>query len=553
MSFLSQFFSGGKNEELGAYGVGLATGFSSQIPVDLMLIGGGGGGGSVKNTPYGPTYTNLINAMLDSYQGGGGGAGRVLVYTNCIVNTGVAYPITVGAGGAANQRGGTSKFGILRSGGGGRGGGTNPDGTPFTPEVRDNWGGSEGGHGMAYAVSPAPTPATGPVFPIRPLRLDNQGYDGKLNFTDQITSISVYNSPGPLFSPLGNNYLVNANNIFKQAVNSRVFEAPVNDGNYNYSGYAPGAPNFGTYGQGGVGGCYPHNQKLPLNAPRQALNSVYRDSIRTSELGITPPSSVVGTKDFMIDFFNRASIPSILSDGQGGIGGGGINFGTVPNTPTGSRYVFRAVSPYDYLGNTFFSPNPAVNTPRNFDYSRTAPVTNEDYRNVTIPVFLTNPLVGSIYTQQIPIGGGGISISAPAPFPSFPQAPIPDLTTKLLTWTDTPGFDAAIPGGSPGNGGGGSGGNRFGPTILQGTVTVSRSTPSFGGSAPTVSVPYATNILASPLSYASGGSGGSGSVWIIYPTDYSAATVVGNTPVPSPPAFRIYRWDGAGSITFNAS
>jgi hypothetical protein len=40
-------------------------------------------------------------------------------------------------------------------------------------------------------------------------------------------------------------------------------------------------------------------------------------------------------------------------------------------------------------------------------------------------------------------------------------------------------------------------------------------------------------------------------MWIVYPSDLPAATVSGNTPIASPPAFRVYYWEGNGSITFN--
>ena len=45
--------------------------------------------------------------------------------------------------------------------------------------------------------------------------------------------------------------------------------------------------------------------------------------------------------------------------------------------------------------------------------------------------------------------------------------------------------------------------------------------------------------------------GGSGVVFIRYPTDYSAASSVsGNTPTPAQPGYHVYRFNGDGSITF---
>jgi len=45
--------------------------------------------------------------------------------------------------------------------------------------------------------------------------------------------------------------------------------------------------------------------------------------------------------------------------------------------------------------------------------------------------------------------------------------------------------------------------------------------------------------------------GGSGVVFVRYPTDYSAAaSVSGNTPTPAQPGYHVYRFNGDGSITF---
>lgn len=50
----------------------------------------------------------------------------------------------------------------------------------------------------------------------------------------------------------------------------------------------------------------------------------------------------------------------------------------------------------------------------------------------------------------------------------------------------------------------------------------------------------------------SGSGGSSGVLFVRYPTDYAAATVVGNSPAPSQPGYYVYRWNsGPGSITFN--
>lgn len=69
----------------------------------LVVAGGGGGGNSTDRT------------------GGGGGAGGVLSNSSYAV-TAQGYPVTVGAGGAANTAGSNSVFATLTAVGGGRGG-----------------------------------------------------------------------------------------------------------------------------------------------------------------------------------------------------------------------------------------------------------------------------------------------------------------------------------------------------------------------------------------------------------------------------------------------
>ncbi len=45
--------------------------------------------------------------------------------------------------------------------------------------------------------------------------------------------------------------------------------------------------------------------------------------------------------------------------------------------------------------------------------------------------------------------------------------------------------------------------------------------------------------------------GGSGIVFVRYPTEYNAAaSVSGNTPTPAQPGYHVYRFNGDGSITF---
>lgn len=91
-----------------------------------------------------------------------------------------------------------------------------------------------------------------------------------------------------------------------------------------------------------------------------------------------------------------------------------------------------------------------------------------------------------------------------------------------------------------GQAGGGDGGR---PAPLGGLAggNATANSGSGGGGAANAGSPTGNN----------GGSGGSGVCIIRYPTQYSAATVSGNTPTPAQPGYYVYRWNGPGSITFN--
>lgn len=86
--------------------------------VDLLVVGGGGGAGT-------PDWFHGIS-------GGAGGAGGVFKGTDVAVPSSVL--ITVGQGGSATVDGGSSSFGTLSAGGGGRG----PD--PYTTDFPGNGG-----------------------------------------------------------------------------------------------------------------------------------------------------------------------------------------------------------------------------------------------------------------------------------------------------------------------------------------------------------------------------------------------------------------------------
>lgn len=73
------------------------------IVVDIFAVGGGGGA-------RGRTY---------GYSGGGGGGGKTKTVKNITLTAGTEYTITIGAGGAVANPGGTSSFGSIVSADGG--------------------------------------------------------------------------------------------------------------------------------------------------------------------------------------------------------------------------------------------------------------------------------------------------------------------------------------------------------------------------------------------------------------------------------------------------
>jgi len=100
--------------------------------VDYLVVAGGGGGGSTQQ------------------YGGGGGAGgyRTSIGGSALSLTAQAYTVTVGAGGASNNKGSNSVFSSITSTGGGLGGNSTNAGTGGT-SFRGGTGGSGGGSGNA--------------------------------------------------------------------------------------------------------------------------------------------------------------------------------------------------------------------------------------------------------------------------------------------------------------------------------------------------------------------------------------------------------------------
>jgi len=156
MSTLSQFFGGSSS--------------SSNVPVELLAVGGGGAGGFTSNVTY--------------VAGGGGGAGE-LVHLTMPIPKGVAYTITIGAGGTGGQyastNGSNSSFGVLVAGGGG--GGQPSGGRAGSPGSIGSGSGS-GGHtraGKAFGT-------------VASIDLASFGYFGRSYSSDGYIGSGTYNN-----------------------------------------------------------------------------------------------------------------------------------------------------------------------------------------------------------------------------------------------------------------------------------------------------------------------------------------------------------------------
>ena len=122
--------------------------FTPLVPmtVGIFAVGGGGGGGSRGS------YNNTTRG------GGGGGGGYTATATAVKLTVNTPYVVTVGAGGAADKRGGTSSFSDILEAAGGYPGTTNAGGAggsgggaPGSGSSGYNGGagGSNGGDGAA--------------------------------------------------------------------------------------------------------------------------------------------------------------------------------------------------------------------------------------------------------------------------------------------------------------------------------------------------------------------------------------------------------------------
>jgi hypothetical protein len=501
MSLLSQFFPSGGTDNVGNVAAGLAADYSKQIPVDIIVVGGGGGAGGVPSAGL-SSCTSYSAAISAGSVSGGGGAGRVIAYEGAVVNIGTPYPITVAGGGAVNANGSTSCFGIIVAKGGGNGQGVTPDGTAvpagYHPSSMESLGGAGGG---------------GSSWPSTSCR--GCGISGVNSFCNTFLS------------------------VFRSLVQSETCDQDSAAG----SGYAHIVRTDSTVvvEGGGAGGCL----CFAGNGGSYSLQNY----------------------NCIISKYDISSLTNI------GCGGGGsalsaptngitidMTFQTItPTTP------FLRVSP-----NTTPQGCPAgfCNTQMcSYIASPTNPTNTSPHPNSWGTIDFTYCGAGSrILVRTV---GAIPSVYTVGPFPSItvgqpPGTPPGSFVGQPLVNTNKVMFYNVLPdmNGCPGSGAGGHGGLRHSPSpqvtgsaTICGTVSIPRTPNPPGGSVPTTVAPW---VAPSPYSASfpgiscQGGSGGSGSVWVIYPSDYAAATVTGNTVVPSPPAYRVYRWDGAGTITFNA-
>jgi len=108
--------------------------------VEYLVVAGGGGGGA-------------------GGAGGGGGAGGLRSGTGLSVTSGIAYTVTVGAGGTAATNGANSIFSTITSTGGGAGG-SRP--TTINPSVGGSGGGGYGDIVSSISGAAGNTPSTTP-------------------------------------------------------------------------------------------------------------------------------------------------------------------------------------------------------------------------------------------------------------------------------------------------------------------------------------------------------------------------------------------------------
>jgi hypothetical protein len=259
---------------------------------------------------------------------------------------------------------------------------------------------------------------------------------------------------------------------------------------------------------------------------------------------------------------------SLTNVGDGGGGAALASAETVifsaPNPQPPSQYYpsaedGRLGANYVDKSSTLFSP-PSPGGLATYNWSSVDYIGNNLRRGISIPI-------GPYVSPLVPVAVSGLPVFAnavnqPSNLPLQINnliAPVANTNKQVLYTVQSPSFN-----GNAASGHGGAGGIKVNPSgVWCRTFAVSfaytinalpspsgPAYPDVLGTTPSISTPFSMSV---PGIDCQGGAGGSGSVWVIYPSDYADATVTGNTPVPSPPAIRVYRWDGAGTIKFNAS
>lgn len=211
------------------------------VEITVRLFGGGGGGGKGGNAYDGYYYG----------AGGGGGGGGYMKAQNVAVTPGQAYPITIGAGGAASSNGGATSFGTLLSANGGshgRAASTNSNGYYLYGGAGGNGGSGGGGGGGNSSSGRSGAGGTG-------------GYGGNGGSGGGSTYSKGGNgSAGVSVADIGNGSggtggTGNQHGGGGGGGGGGYGGTGSNGSNSNYgSGYGGGGGGYGNYGKGGNGG-----------------------------------------------------------------------------------------------------------------------------------------------------------------------------------------------------------------------------------------------------------------------------------------------------------